>query len=69
MGRLTCSACHTNEITYEGKRIRIEGAPALADFQSFMETLNKALVETKNNPDKAKRFRQYSKVYTPRPRD
>ena len=53
---MTCSACHTNEITYQGKRIRIEGAPALADFQSFMETLNKALVETKNNPDKAKRF-------------
>lgn len=55
---MTCSACHTNEITYKGKRVRVEGAPTLADFQSFMETLNKALVETRNNPEKARRFSQ-----------
>ncbi len=53
---MNCSACHTAEITYQGKRMRVEGGPTLADFQSFMEALAKALVETRNNPDKAQRF-------------
>jgi cytochrome c553 len=53
---MNCAACHTAEITYHGKRMRIEGGPTLADFQSFIEALNKALVETKNDPEKAKRF-------------
>lgn len=34
---MTCSACHTNEINYGGKRIRIDGAPTIADFQTFLE--------------------------------
>ena len=53
---MNCAACHTAELTYQGKRMRIEGGPTLADFQSFIEALNKALVETKNNSEKAKRF-------------
>jgi hypothetical protein len=53
---MNCAACHTTEITYQGKRMRIEGAPTLADFQGFVEALNKALVETRNNADKGKRF-------------
>jgi hypothetical protein len=52
---MNCAACHTAEITYKGKRMRIEGAPTLADFQRFMEALNKALVETRSDPEKAKR--------------
>jgi hypothetical protein len=43
---MNCSACHSNEITYNGKRMRVEGAPTLADFQSFREALNKALDQT-----------------------
>jgi hypothetical protein len=53
---MNCAACHTAEIAYRGKRMRIEGAPTLADFQGFMETLNKALVETRNDADKRQRF-------------
>jgi hypothetical protein len=53
---MNCAACHTNEITYRGKRMRIEGAPTLADFQGFMEAFNKALRETRDDPQKWDRF-------------
>jgi hypothetical protein len=53
---MTCSACHSNEITYNGKRLRVEGAPTLADFQSFREALNKALDQTRHDDQKFARF-------------
>lgn len=53
---LNCAACHTSQITYRGSRVRVEGGPALADFQDFIETLNSALVQTRDQPDKFDRF-------------
>jgi hypothetical protein len=53
---MTCSACHSNEITYNGKRLRVEGAPTLADFQSFREALNRALDQTWLDDQKFARF-------------
>jgi hypothetical protein len=53
---MNCSACHSNEITYNGKRMRVEGAPTLADFQSFREALNKALSQTRLDDQKFARF-------------
>lgn len=53
---MTCSACHSNEITFQGKRLRVEGAPTIADFQGFMETLNRALIETRDDDAKFNRF-------------
>ena len=53
---LNCSACHTGEMTYRGKRLRIEGGPTLADFQLFIRTLNRALVDTRDDQDKWNRF-------------
>lgn len=53
---MNCAACHTNEITYQGKRMRIEGAPTLADFQGFMQSLNRALKNTKDDAEKFSRF-------------
>src|SRR6202040_3665614 len=52
---MNCSACHSNEITYNGKRMRVEGAPTLADFQSFREALNKALSQTRLDDQKLAR--------------
>ncbi len=43
---MTCSACHSNEITFNGKRLRVEGAPSLTDYQSFSTALDKALDQT-----------------------
>lgn len=40
---MNCSACHTNEIEYGGKRFRVDGAATLADFQALEESLLRAL--------------------------
>ena len=40
---MTCSACHTRQITAEGKTYRIDGGPAFADFQSFLSDLDAAV--------------------------
>lgn len=42
---MTCSACHTRQITAEGKTYRIDGGPAIVDFQSFLMDLDKAVGE------------------------
>src|SRR5688572_24998004 len=34
---LNCSACHTGEVSYAGKSMRIDGGPSLFDYQSFIE--------------------------------
>ena len=53
---MTCSACHTTEITYQGARLRVEGGATLADFQSFREALVAALGRTVNEPDEFDAF-------------
>jgi hypothetical protein len=53
---LTCAACHTGEIAHRGRRLRIDGAPAMADFQSFVEAVDQALVATRDDPAKFDRF-------------
>jgi hypothetical protein len=42
---MTCSACHTRQITAEGKTYRIDGGPAIADFQSFLADLDTAVAQ------------------------
>ncbi|MGH6835587.1 MAG: di-heme-cytochrome C peroxidase [Methylocella sp.] len=53
---LTCSACHSNELTYNGKRLRVEGAQSLTDYQSFSTALDKALDQTWLDDQKFARF-------------
>jgi hypothetical protein len=53
---MTCAACHTGEFTYRTHRVRIEGAPTLADFQSLMESLLESLVATRADTQKLDRF-------------
>jgi hypothetical protein len=53
---MTCAACHTNDIEYGGKRIRVDGAPTLADFQTFSEELLAALQATLADTAKFDRF-------------
>jgi hypothetical protein len=53
---MNCAACHTSEITFRGQRRRIDGGATLADFQGLMETLNRALAETRDDPQKFSRF-------------
>ena len=37
---MTCSACHTRQITVKETAYRIDGGPAIVDFQSFLSDLD-----------------------------
>ena len=52
----SCAACHTNEIRYKGKRIRIDGAPSLGDFVGFVSGLHDAIIATLKDDEKFERF-------------
>jgi cytochrome c5 len=52
----TCAACHTGQVNYQGKAIRIDGGPAMADMDGFLSALESALSATLNDPDKKQRF-------------
>ena len=56
---LTCSACHTSQLKYGDRPdqiIRIDGGPSISNFQNFIKSLNLALVETRDDPQKWDRF-------------
>ncbi|ABE63487.1 conserved hypothetical protein [Nitrobacter hamburgensis X14] len=40
---MTCSACHTRQIKVGERQYRIDGGPALVDFQAFLGDLDKAM--------------------------
>jgi len=53
---LTCAACHTSEINYKNKTLRINGGPAQSDVQLFIVSLSKALEATTKNDAKLTEF-------------
>ena len=53
---LTCAACHCSQINYKGMGIRIDGGPAAADMDGFMNGMARALAATALDPAKQKRF-------------
>ncbi len=40
---MTCAACHTRQIDVDGTSYRIDGGPALSDFQTFLTDLDQAV--------------------------
>jgi hypothetical protein len=40
---MTCASCHTRQISADGKEYRIDGGPAIVDFQSFLRDLDAAV--------------------------
>lgn len=40
---MTCAACHTRQIEIGGAPYRIDGGPALSDFQSFLTNLDQSV--------------------------
>ncbi|HEX8166602.1 MAG TPA: di-heme-cytochrome C peroxidase [Beijerinckiaceae bacterium] len=40
---MNCAACHTRQITVDGKPYRIDGGPTFADFQTFLTDLDVAV--------------------------
>jgi len=53
---LTCAACHTGQINYQGTAMRIDGAPAMIDFAGFVQATRAALEATLADPNKLARF-------------
>lgn len=55
---LTCAACHTQLIKYQGNFIRIDGGQSMMDLQKFSQALEKALANTIRSTDKYSRLEQ-----------
>jgi mono/diheme cytochrome c family protein len=53
---LTCAACHTGQLEYQGKGIRIDGGSALVDLASFQTELGYAVAFTDKIPFRFNRF-------------
>jgi mono/diheme cytochrome c family protein len=56
----TCAACHTSQVNYNGVGVRIDGGPAAADMDEWVNGLAASLAAT--SPDEAKRQRFVSAV-------
>jgi cytochrome c2 len=46
----TCAACHTGEVEFKGKRVRIDGGPANLDFDRFYAAVAAAVRATALDP-------------------
>jgi uncharacterized protein (DUF2235 family) len=53
---ITCAACHTGELFFGGKAIRIDAGPSLIDLQKFTEALGLAVTWTYYDPARFHRF-------------
>ncbi len=52
----TCAACHTGQVNYKGKAIRIDGGPAMADMVGYLTAMQKAMQKTIKDSAKRTRF-------------
>lgn len=43
---LTCAACHTGQLTYQGTAVRIDGAPAVGDIFGFILQIHESITAT-----------------------
>jgi len=53
---LTCAACHTGQVEYKGKGVRIDGGSATVDLASFQTELGYAVAFTDKIPFRFDRF-------------
>lgn len=53
---LTCAACHTARIETPKGSITIDGGPAMADVETFLESLTRSLESTHKDPARMHRF-------------
>ncbi|TQV79503.1 ribonuclease E [Exilibacterium tricleocarpae] len=52
----TCAACHTGQVNYKGRAIRIDGGPAMADMVTFLHDLDAAMQAALQPGAKQQRF-------------
>jgi hypothetical protein len=48
---MTCAACHTRQIEVAGSSYRIDGGPAIVDFQSFLADLDASVAAVLKTPE------------------
>ncbi len=53
---LTCAACHTGHVNFEGTTFLIDGAPTHGDFETFLRQLTASMSKTLEAPKKFERF-------------
>ena len=53
---MTCAACHTGHVNYEGKTFIIDGAPTNGNFEKLQRSLVTALEATLSSTEKFDRF-------------
>ncbi|MBU2884633.1 hypothetical protein KO507_02515, partial [Gilvimarinus agarilyticus] len=53
---LTCAACHTSQVNFNGTGIRIDGGAAMADMNTMLHELERALTATLHQDDKFARL-------------
>ena len=53
---MNCSACHTAELNYKGKTLRVDGGPALSNFELFLADMRGALTSTQSDTARFDRF-------------
>lgn len=53
---MTCAACHTGQIEFGDKKILVDGAPTMADFEGLAKELTEAMRVTLNDNDKFNTF-------------
>ena len=54
----TCAACHTGQVNFNGKAVRIDGGPAMADMVGFLTALQRSMQTTLKDPQKLERFKK-----------
>lgn len=62
---MTCAACHTNQIKYNGTTMQIDGAPALADFYGLIVDIRDSVQATIKGRNDPKFIRFAEKVLQP----
>lgn len=53
---INCAVCHTSNLSYQGRTVRIDGGQTLASFQNFVRDLDVALKVTREDQAKLDRF-------------
>lgn len=53
---ITCAACHTGQLDYRGRNVRIEGGQAMVDLPAFDMDVLKALGAVANDPQRKSQF-------------
>lgn len=48
---VNCALCHVGELTYKGQRLRLLGAPNLADIEGYREELTRSVLDTAASPE------------------